>query len=173
MDFPELIFFKYLFLTRVRRNSAVGLYLFFLLPRSIWLFFLFIWFCHIIVPFLSRPWMHRECTADNGGGAAVATPLLPRLCCSCGGCSGREHRDGPLSGGGRMRRVRGGSEHKRGNTATTQLSRTGHSLSAAPPRRSSSSLLEEPACRSSIVPPQSGSWAFAFPCSVQGQWRNS
>lgn len=95
--------------------------------------------------------MHRECTADNGGSAAVATPLLPRLCCSCGGCSGREHRDEPLSGGGRVRRVRGGSEHKRANTATTQLSRTGHSLSAAPPRKSSSPLLEEPACRNSIV----------------------
>lgn len=80
--------------------------------------------------------MHRECTADNRGSAAFATPLLPRLCCSCGGCSGWEHRDGPLSGGGRVRRVRGGSEHKRANTATTQLSRTGHSLSAAPPRKS-------------------------------------
>lgn len=65
--------------------------------------------------------MRRECTADNRGSAAAATALLPRLCCSCGGCSGSEHRDGPLSGGWRMRRVRGGEcAHKRGNPATIQ-----------------------------------------------------
>lgn len=177
MGFAELIFFKYLYLTGVWRNSEF---------ISIFIFHLAAFGCFSLNMILtnlcrmrnkcSRFWAAHECTVS----AQLITEevlLLQHRCCHVYAAAA-EAAAGLNTGMGPCWEV-GGWDVWEVGVNTKEETQPQH-CSPWPDTASLQLRLEEPPCSCWRSQPagaplfsQSGSSFFAFPCWVQGQWRNS